>query len=102
MKPVLFVTGHVPADRVGAFELLHERVGIELALYGGRHQHGAPPGAPPAAVPHRLVAQHEIGGLVRSGVAVDGVHQRQRSEMRRGSRRAPQRGPEDERHAGAP
>jgi glycosyltransferase involved in cell wall biosynthesis len=67
MKPVLFVTGHVPADRVGAFELLHERVGIELALYGGRHQHGAPPGAPPAAVPHRLVAQHEIGGLVRSG-----------------------------------
>ena len=67
MKPVLFVTGHVAADRGGAFELLHDRVSIELALYGGRHQHGAPPGAPPAAVPHRFVGQREIGPLVASG-----------------------------------
>ena len=43
MKPVLFVTGHVDANRAGAFERLHERVPIELALFGGRHQHGAPP-----------------------------------------------------------
>ncbi len=67
MKPVLFVTGHVPADRAGAFERLHERVGVELALYGGRHLHGAPPAAPPATVPHRFVEQREIGALVRSG-----------------------------------
>jgi glycosyltransferase involved in cell wall biosynthesis len=67
MKPVLFVTGHVAADRAGAFELLHERVSIELALYGGRHQHGAPPEAPPAAVPHRFVDQREVGPLVASG-----------------------------------
>lgn len=67
MKPVLFVTGHVPADRAAAFERLHERVGIELALFGGRHEHGAPPGPPPPGVPHRVVNQREIGGLVRSG-----------------------------------
>jgi glycosyltransferase involved in cell wall biosynthesis len=67
MKPVLFVTGHVPADRAPAFEQLHARVGIELALYGGRHLHGAPPGAPPASVPHRFVEQREVGALVRSG-----------------------------------
>ncbi len=67
MKPVLFITGHVPADRAGAFERLHERVGIELALFGGRHQHGAPPSAPPADVPHRLIGQGEVALLVRSG-----------------------------------
>jgi glycosyltransferase involved in cell wall biosynthesis len=67
MKPVLFVTGHVAPGRAAAFELLHERVSIELALYGGRHQHGTPPSAPPAAVPHRFVAQREIGPLVSSG-----------------------------------
>jgi glycosyltransferase involved in cell wall biosynthesis len=64
---VLFVTGHVPPDRVGAFERLHERVPIELALYGGPHQHGAPPAEPPASVPHRLVEQREIGALIRGG-----------------------------------
>jgi glycosyltransferase involved in cell wall biosynthesis len=67
LKPVLFITGHVPADRVGAFERLHERVGIELALFGGRHQHAAPPGPPPPTIAHRIVAQREIGALVRSG-----------------------------------
>jgi glycosyltransferase involved in cell wall biosynthesis len=67
MKPVLFVTGHVPADRVGAFECLHERVGIELALHGGRHLHGAPAGPPPAGVPTRAPAQHEVGALIASG-----------------------------------
>jgi glycosyltransferase involved in cell wall biosynthesis len=67
MKPVLFVTGHVAADRAGAFERLHERVGIELALFGGPHRHGAPPGAAPPTVPHRFVEQREVGALVRSG-----------------------------------
>ena len=67
MRPVLFVTGHVAADRAGAFERLHERAGIELALYGGRHLHGAPAAPPPASVPHRTIAQHEIGRLVAAG-----------------------------------
>lgn len=40
MKPVLFVTGHAPPDRIGAFAALHAREGIELALFGGRLQHG--------------------------------------------------------------
>ena len=67
MKPVLFITGHVPASRRGAYAALHERVGIELALFGGPHQHGAPPGPPPAGVPARAVRQREIGRLVAEG-----------------------------------
>lgn len=67
MKPVLFVTGHVDANRAVAFELLHERVPIELALFGGSHQHAAPPAGPPATVPHREITQREAGALVASG-----------------------------------
>jgi glycosyltransferase involved in cell wall biosynthesis len=68
LKPVLFVTGHVAPDRLGAFELLHERAGgIELALFGGRHLHGAEPLPPPSSLPHRLVGQREVGALVSSG-----------------------------------
>jgi glycosyltransferase involved in cell wall biosynthesis len=40
VKPVLFVTGHLPAYRAGALACLHEREGIELALFGGRSRHG--------------------------------------------------------------
>ncbi len=39
-KPVLFVTGNALAYRVGALARLHEREGIELALFGGRSEHG--------------------------------------------------------------
>ncbi|MCA1689152.1 MAG: glycosyltransferase family 4 protein [Actinobacteria bacterium] len=54
MKPVLFLTGHLPDDRVGAFRELHARAGIEVALYGGPHAHGAPPARGPLdGVPHR-------------------------------------------------
>ena len=67
MKPVLFLTGHVDANRARAFELLHERVPIELALFGGSHQHGAPPAGAPATVPHRQITQREAGALVASG-----------------------------------
>ena len=42
VKPVLFVTGNVPAYRVGALRALHEREGIEVALFGGRSVHGGP------------------------------------------------------------
>ncbi|HLW94496.1 MAG TPA: glycosyltransferase family 4 protein [Solirubrobacteraceae bacterium] len=68
MKPVLFVTGHVAADRLGAFERLHERAGgIELALFGGPHLHGSDPLSPPLSLPHRFVGQREIGELTASG-----------------------------------
>jgi glycosyltransferase involved in cell wall biosynthesis len=84
MKPVLFVTGHAPPDRVGAFAALHERETIEVALFGGRSLHGprtpgnpragAKPGEPsstdaPAELPfpHRYVRQRDTARLARSG-----------------------------------
>ena len=42
MKPVLFLTGHAPADRVGAFQCLAEREGVEFAFFGGRVRHAGP------------------------------------------------------------
>ncbi len=77
MKPVLFVTGHAPFDRVGAFARLSEREDVEFALFGGSSQHGfdatttsdgAPP-SPTAGLPfaHRHIAQREIAALAASG-----------------------------------
>ena len=86
-KPVLFVTGHLPPDRAGAFAALHARVPLELALFGGRVHHatagagGAPgaggsatadaaPGAggsPADAIPTRHVSQRQIARLAASG-----------------------------------
>jgi glycosyltransferase involved in cell wall biosynthesis len=66
VKPVLFVTNHVPPDRVGAFAALHRRVPIELALFGGRSIH-ATEGVADPGVPHRGVTQREIGVLAASG-----------------------------------
>jgi glycosyltransferase involved in cell wall biosynthesis len=81
MKPVLFVTGHAPPDRVGAFAALHERETIEVALYGGRSLHGpSVPGTLDESAgsstedshaelpfPHRYVSQHETARLAGSG-----------------------------------
>ncbi len=97
MRPVLFVTGHAPADRVGAFAALHAREQIEVALFGGRSKHGTAvrPGSEPAGTtppeskppeggltahgaalpaheaelpfPHRHVTQLEAGRLAASG-----------------------------------
>jgi glycosyltransferase involved in cell wall biosynthesis len=70
MKPVLFVTGHAPFDRIGAFARLHKREGIELALFGGRAQHGPcvpPGGSTPLPFPHRQVSQRQVGALAGSG-----------------------------------
>jgi glycosyltransferase involved in cell wall biosynthesis len=64
-RPVLFVTNHVPPDRAGAFRALHERVGIELALFGGRSHH-ATAGVEDPGVPHRHVAQREAYTLAAS------------------------------------
>ncbi len=66
MKPVLFVTNHVPPDRLGAFAALHRRVPIELALFGGRSHH-ATAGVADPGVPHRSVKPREIRALAASG-----------------------------------
>jgi glycosyltransferase involved in cell wall biosynthesis len=71
MKPVLFVTGHAPPDRVGAFARLHELENVEFALFGGPSKHGGeaftgePAGGFP--FPHRQVRQHEPARLAASG-----------------------------------
>ena len=66
MKPVLFVTNHVPPERVGAFAALHARHPLELALFGGRSKH-ATAGVEDPGVPHRRVEQREIAALAASG-----------------------------------
>jgi glycosyltransferase involved in cell wall biosynthesis len=68
-KPVLFVTNYVAPDRLGAFQALHERVGIELLLFGGRSHHATGAVAAPG-VPYRAVAEHEVGRHATRGRAV--------------------------------
>lgn len=66
-KPVLLVTGHAPAYRVGAFARLHEREGIELALFGGRSKHGGEGFTAEMPFPHRHVRPRELDALSASG-----------------------------------
>ena len=67
MKPVLFVTGHAPQYRVGAFARLHEREGIELALFGGRSRHGGASHSGELPFPSRQVRPRELTALSASG-----------------------------------
>jgi glycosyltransferase involved in cell wall biosynthesis len=76
MKPLLFVTGHAPAYRIGALACLHEREQIELALFGGRSLHGGPAhargpsdgdGDGELPFPCRHVRPAELFGLAGSG-----------------------------------
>ena len=67
MKPVLFVTGHAPLDRVGAFSRLHEVENVEFALFGGPSKHGGPALARDLPFPHRYVRQHQPAALAASG-----------------------------------
>jgi glycosyltransferase involved in cell wall biosynthesis len=87
MKPVLFVTGHAPFDRVGAFARLSAREDVEFALFGGRSRHGpsraaelpsagadvayrageAPSGEIGLPFPHHPVDQRQIWALAASG-----------------------------------
>jgi glycosyltransferase involved in cell wall biosynthesis len=66
VKPVLFVTNHVPPDRAGAFAALHERVPLLLALFGGRSHH-ATAGLDDPGVPHVRVSQRAVHGVAASG-----------------------------------
>jgi glycosyltransferase involved in cell wall biosynthesis len=66
LTDVLFVTNHVPPDRAGAFAALHERVGLRLALFGGRSHH-ATAGLDDPGVPHVRVTQRQVHALAASG-----------------------------------
>jgi glycosyltransferase involved in cell wall biosynthesis len=67
VKPVLFVTGHVPAYRVPGLARLHEREQIELALFGGRSKHGGADFTGELPFPHRRVRPRELYALASSG-----------------------------------
>jgi glycosyltransferase involved in cell wall biosynthesis len=67
MKPVLFVTGHAPAYRVGAFQRLHEREYVEFALFGGRLKHGGGGSAEELPFPHSRPSQGELYELAAGG-----------------------------------
>ncbi|HEX5224837.1 MAG TPA: glycosyltransferase family 4 protein [Solirubrobacteraceae bacterium] len=61
------MTGRVPAYRVGAFAALHEREGIEVALFGGRSLHGGAPAPGDLPFPSRAVSAPRIGALAAGG-----------------------------------
>jgi glycosyltransferase involved in cell wall biosynthesis len=67
LKPVLFATGHAPAYRVGALARLHEREGIELALFGGGSRHGGPGFRGELPFPSRAVGPRELARLAAGG-----------------------------------
>ncbi len=67
MKPVLFVTGHVPAYRVGGLVALHEREQIEVALFGGRSLHGGADFAGELPFPNRRTGPAQLAQLAASG-----------------------------------
>ena len=70
LKPVLFVTNHAPPARARPFQLLHERVGVLFALFGGRTHHAAAAEnaePPDLTFPHRRVTQREVRALAASG-----------------------------------
>ncbi len=67
MKPVLFVTGHAPAYRMGALACLHEREGIELCLFGGRSTHGGPGFEGDVPFPCRPASAPELARLASGG-----------------------------------
>jgi glycosyltransferase involved in cell wall biosynthesis len=62
MKPVLFVTNHAPAYRLGAFERLAAREDVEFALFGGRLHHGGGATAPELPFPHLHVRENTLKG----------------------------------------
>jgi glycosyltransferase involved in cell wall biosynthesis len=66
-KPVLFVTGHAPSYRVGAFQSLAAREDVEFALFGGRLHHGGGATAKELPFPHLHVREHELYTLAASG-----------------------------------
>jgi len=67
VRPVLFVTGHAPAYRVGALARLHELEDIDVALFGGRAKHGGGVFEGVMPFPHRHVRPRELAPLAARG-----------------------------------
>ena len=67
MKPLLFVTGHVPSYRVGALARLHEREDIVVALFGGRAKHGGEVFEGVMPFPHLHVRPAHLARAAASG-----------------------------------
>ena len=67
-RPVLFVTNHAPAFRVGAFAALHARQDVVFALIGGDVRHGGELDRD-AALPFPVVrpAERAVARLAASG-----------------------------------
>jgi glycosyltransferase involved in cell wall biosynthesis len=73
-RPVLFVTNHAPAFRIGAFAALHEAEDVVFALVGGGVRHGGAiiDGDPPFPVirpPQRAIGRIAASGRYRAVVA---------------------------------
>ena len=68
-KPVLFVTNFVAPDRVGAFQALHERVGIELLLFGGRSHHATGARRGPGRAVSPASTRRDVGRALRERAA---------------------------------
>ena len=67
-RPVLFVTNHAPAFRLGAFATLHAEQDVVFALVGGGVRHGgAIAGEGPPPFPVVRPSQRAIGRLAASG-----------------------------------
>ena len=67
MKPVLFVTNHAPAYRVGAFAALHEAEEVVFALVGGDLRHGGATARGDLPFPALRPSQRAVGRLAASG-----------------------------------
>ena len=84
-RPVLLVTNHAPAFRIGAFQALHEREDVVFALVGGELRHGG--GAAATPFPALRPPQRAVGAARRVGP----LPRRRRGALR--PRRAPGRVP---------
>jgi len=67
VRPLLFVTGHAPAYRVGALTRLHELEDIDVALFGGRAKHGGDVFEGVMPFPHRHLPPRELALLAARG-----------------------------------
>jgi glycosyltransferase involved in cell wall biosynthesis len=67
MRPVLFVTGHVPAYRVAALQRLHEQEQIEVATFGGRSLHGGAAFTGDLPFPHRRAGPAQLARMAAAG-----------------------------------
>lgn len=65
-RPVLLITNLVAPDRAGAFQALHRREGLQLALFGGRSHH-ATGGVDTIDIPATAITQREAYTLAASG-----------------------------------